>query len=52
MAFVEGLKTAVDVALVEIREVDAHINTATFIEAVVDAFDEFEEKSHLLLEAK
>ncbi|MFQ5962482.1 MAG: Tm-1-like ATP-binding domain-containing protein, partial [Candidatus Methylomirabilales bacterium] len=40
MAFIQGLKGAVDAALIEIRAVEAHINEPAFIKAVVDAFDE------------
>lgn len=39
-AFLQALKVAADPGIIEIREVDAHINSPSFVEAVVEAFDE------------
>lgn len=39
-AFLHALKAAADPEVIEIREVDAHINSPSFVEAVVEAFDE------------
>jgi uncharacterized protein (UPF0261 family) len=38
-AFVDGLKSVADPAVIDIREIDAHINDPAFGEAVVEAYD-------------
>jgi uncharacterized protein (UPF0261 family) len=38
-AFVDGLKSMADVAVIDIWEVEAHINDKAFSKAVVEAFD-------------